>query len=149
MKRVNATILVHTENTTPMAYSKRTNLFQSILFSRGMALAILFAIVFVGFGLVSIAGKSIAASRERKQAEAQAAALSEKNKEMARKLADINTPEGKEAALREQFPVVKPGEHLVVITDPSEQKTSDTPVEKDSVPSGGFWNFLKGLFRKQ
>ena len=129
-----------------MAYSKRKNLFESILFSRGMALAILFLIIFVGFGVVSIAEKSIDASRERKLAEAQAASLQEKNDQMSKQLANINTPEGEEAALREQFPVVKPGEHMVVITDPSTDATTDVPVEQDPTQKTGFWNFLKNLF---
>ena len=111
-----------------------------------MALAVLFAIVFVGFGLVSIAGKSIAASRERKTAEAQAASLKEKNDDMAKKLADINTPEGQEAALREQFPVVKPGEHVIVITDQSQTNTTSSSTQQDATQKTGFWNFVKNLF---
>ena len=132
-----------------MAYSKSKNIFHSILFSRGMALAILFLIVFVGFGVVSIAEKSIDASRDRKTAEAQEASLQQKNDDMQKKLAELSTPEGKEAALRDQFPVVKPGEHVVVITDPNTDATSDVPVEQDTTQQGGFWNFLKGLFEKK
>ena len=129
-----------------MAYSKNRNIFERIFYSRGMALALLFLIVFVGFGLVSIAEKSVEASSQRKIAEAQASSLSEKNADMAKQLAEINTPEGQEAALREQFPVVKPGEHMIVITDPSEQNSPDAPVEQNSAPKTGFWNFIKNLF---
>ena len=131
-----------------MAYSKSTNIFKNVLFSRGMALAIIFLIVFVGYGLVSIAQKSIEASHARKSAEAQASSLKQKNDDMAQKLAEINTPDGREAALREQFPVVKPGEHVVVITDPDSQAATDVPIAPDTTSSGGFWNFLKNIFKK-
>ena len=134
-----------TENTTPMAYSKRKNTFQSILFSPGMAIVLLFLVVFVGFGVVSIAEKSIDASRQRRIAQAEEASLAQKNDAMTKELAALDTPEGQEAALRDQFPIVKPGEHVVVITDPNADAASDVPVEQTPAPTGGFWNFIKSF----
>ena len=114
-----------------------------------MALAVIFLIVFMGFSLASIIRKSVDASNARKLAESQAAALAIKQDDLSKKIAELNTEDGQEAALREQFPVVKPGEHVVVITDPNTDATSDVPVEQDTTQQGGFWNFLKGLFEKK
>ncbi len=127
-----------------MTYFKRTNIFKSILFSRGMALFIIFLIVFTGFGLFSIMGKSINASKDRKMAEATATELKAKEDDLSKKLAALQTADGQEAALREQFPVVKPGEHVVVITDQAEPRTPSALETQAS--QKGFWNFLRGLF---
>ena len=141
-----------------MAYLKRTNLFQKILFSRGMALAIIFAVIFVGYGLISIIGKSIDASHARKIAESQAAALTQKQDALSKKLATLDTDSGKETVLKEQFPVVKQGEHVVVISDADDQAAAPDSAESPTGSSGaaatpnssqksGFWNFLKNLFK--
>jgi predicted membrane protein len=130
-----------------MAYFKRTNIFQKIVFSRGMALLILFAVVFVGYGLMSIVNKSIEASSSRKIAESQAFALKAKEANLTNKIEALKTPVGQEASLREQFPVVKAGEHVVVITDDTvnQSQTATAIVSKPS--EGGFWNFVKNLFK--
>lgn len=120
-------------------------MFHTILFSRGMALFILFLIVFVGFGVVSIAGKSIDASKDRKRSEEQAAALEAKEADMFRKLAALDTPEGKEAALRDQFPVVAAGEHVVVISEPAPVLAENSAGAKKG--GKGFFDRLFGWFK--
>jgi cell division protein FtsB len=130
-----------------MAYLKKTSLFKRILFSRTTALVIVLVIIFMGYGLFSLAGKSIEAAKARKIAENQAAALVAKQDSLTSKLAILNTPDGKESALREQFPVVKPGEHMVVITDDTKNTPVQTASDEPSKSGGGFWNFLKNLFR--
>ena len=129
-----------------MAYFKRTNIFQSIVFSRVMALAVLLVIVFIGFALVSIVGKSIDASNARKLAESQALELKQKQLDLDKKLSDLNTTSGQEALLREQYPVVKPGEHVVVITDTDAGNALETETP-ELAPRKGFWAFLHGFVK--
>ena len=130
-----------------MPYNKRTNLFKQILFSRTMALFLIFLIIFVGFGVFNIVGKSIEASRQRKVTEAEAASVLSKQADLTTKLDALNTPEGEESALREQYPVVSPGEHVVIINDGTEDSASAPAVA--TAPGGsGFWGFLKSFFRK-
>lgn len=133
-----------------MAYFKRTNIFKSFLFSRGSALAIIFVIIFVGYGLASVVGKSMDAAKERKFAEAQAANLKQKHDSLEKKLTLLHTPNGQEAALREQFPVVKPGEHVVVIADATPASVLGSTMQTEEGVSGqkNFWNFFKNLFAK-
>jgi len=128
-----------------MAYIKKTNLFKRILFSRSMALGLLLVIIFVGYGLVSLIGKSIEAAKARRLSEDQAASLTQKENDLTKKLALLNTPDGKEAILREQFPVVKPGEQVVVITDEN-QSAAAAAAAQEQPPKKGFWNFIKSLF---
>lgn len=139
-----------------MQFHKQPNLFKRILFSRGMAIAIVFTVIFVGYGLASLIGKSIEASRSRKIAETRAIELQQKKEDLLEKITSLNSAEGQEAVLREQFPVVKEGEHVVVITDQGAQADKNTKVgtvePSPTVPTeektkGGFWNFFKNLFR--
>ena len=127
-----------------MAYLKKTNLFKTIVFSRTAALIIIFTIVFMCYALISIGRKSIEASRARHLAESQASELSQKRQVLSTKLEALNTPSGKEAVLREQFPVVKEGERMVVISDEKSDPTGLS--ETDDSSKGGFWQFLKNLF---
>ena len=130
-----------------MSYNKRTNLFTQILFSRGMALVIIFLIVFLSYSVYSIAGKSIDASKARKLAEVQAASITEKETDLTAKLNTLDTTAGEEAALREQYPVVSPGEHVVIINDGSDDDAT-SPSDDASASSSGFWNYLKTFFKK-
>ena len=107
---------------------------------------IFFLIFLVGCGLATVIRKSIEASDERKIAEEQATALLAKQTNLTDKIAALNTPEGQEAALREQFPVVKDGEHVVVITDPDEAADAAGAMPATSISQTGFWNFLKNIF---
>ncbi len=108
-----------------------------------MSIFLLIVIIYLGYGLFSIFEKSIEAKKARVQAEREAQAIVSKGTDLSKKLETLKTPEGKESALREQFPVVKAGEHVVVIVDDSKEKM----VTSQPVSSSGFWSFIKGLFR--
>ena len=110
-----------------------------------MALFILFMCVFVGYGVFSIVGKSLEASKQRKIAEAEATTLVAKQTQLKAQLDELKTPEGQEAAYREQFPVVSPGERVIVINDP-DSTASDRAASGVSESKGGFWRFLRSLF---
>lgn len=126
-----------------MSYYKKTPVWKKILFSPGMALVIIFLIIFIGYGVVSVVDKSIDASRNRKRSEAEAQTLAQKEIVLSAKLEALKSPEGQEAALREQFPVVRPGEGVVVIVEESKRNTTTVEPEQSK---GGFWKFLKDLF---
>jgi hypothetical protein len=133
-----------------MAYFKRANNWQSVFFSRGMALAMIVLVAFVGYGVFSIATKSVNAAKARRLAEADATALAQKQIDLEKKTSALDTDAGKEEVLRDQYPVVKPGEHVVVITD-ADQGTVLAASAAHSIDQGnikpGFWSFLKNLFK--
>lgn len=119
-----------------------------MVFSRTTVLVVFFIIIFVGYGLFSLIGKSIDAAKGRKLAEAEAAELAKKQEDLSLKLSDLNTADGQEATLREQFPVVKEGEHVVVITgDDSDQSASIATLSNDT-EHRSFWSFLRNLFKQ-
>ena len=113
-----------------------------------MVFAILFFVIFMGFELVSLVGKSMDAAKARKTSEVQVQQLSKKQTELQSKIDALQTPDGREAVLREEYPVVSPGEHVVVITEDAPTTTS---AQSDSTAntSNGFWTFLKNIFSKK
>ena len=129
-----------------MSYFKKTNIFKQIFFSRGTIIVLFFLILFVGFALVSIMGKSMNAATERKMAEAQVLDLSKKRTDLSKKIDMLKTPEGQADALKEQYPVVSPGEHVVVINDDTAvvaSASSENPPEQQK----SFWDYLKNLVK--
>jgi cell division protein FtsB len=60
-------------------------------------------------------------------------------------IANLQTPEGKEEAIRDKFQVVKPGEQMVVIVD----DPNATPAPSDTSMNQGFWGFIKKIFHIQ
>ena len=127
---------------------KRTSVFKRIFFSRGMAVVITL-VVFVGLGLSSIVSKSMGASKARHDAEAEAADLVKKKVSLQAKLDALDTPEGRESVLREQYPVVSPGEHVVVITQEDAPRPTVAAPSSSTDPSAGFWSFLQNIFSKK
>ncbi len=120
-------------------------MFAHLFFSRGTVVLLFFLIVFVGLGLFSLVNKSFDASDARKIAEKQAQNLQAKETELNNKISALETRDGQEAALKEQYQVVKDGEHVVVIT---EAEQSDTSTELPNVENtGGFIQFVKNLFK--
>jgi cell division protein FtsB len=126
-----------------MQQSPSQALFKRILFSPLVAAVIVFLILFLVFETVSMVRTSIRTSKSRKDAAAELADLTAKREALEHKLALLDSDDGKEAILREQFPVVKEGEQVVVITDQDKK----IPVTQTSAQSGGFWNWMKGLFK--
>ena len=112
-----------------------------------MIVVIFFLILFMGFGLYSIIGKSMEASSARKVAESEIADLNAKQTDLTKKIDLLKTPDGQSEALKDQYPVVSPGEHVVVITD--DQSTEASAINQDQAPQKkGFWDYLKNLFKQ-
>jgi cell division protein FtsB len=128
-----------------MAYQKKKNIIQSIIFSRGMVLVLFFLSIFTGFGVYGLIGKSVDASRERKHSEEQMLILQKKEEELSRKINALQTSQGREEAFREQLSVVSEGEEVIVVTDPAIDLRTTSTLVAEPEPRG-FLHFLKNLF---
>ena len=86
------------------------------------------------------------ASHERKMAEVEVSNLHKKQSDLSAKIEMLKTPEGQTEALKEQYPVVSPGEKVVVITedDGTSGATSRVVVNEKRK---GFLDYLKNLVR--
>ena len=130
-----------------MSYFKKTNIFKQIIFSKGAVVVLLFLIIFTGFSLYSVIGKSMDASKQRKIAETEVTDLQSKQAELSKKIDMLKTPDGQSAVLKEQYPVVSPGEHVVVITDDSGMNSTTTS-QTEQPQQKSFWQYVKSLFKK-
>ena len=129
-----------------MSYFKKTNAFKEMFFSRFTVVILFILITFAGFSLYSIIVKSMDASHERKMAEVEVSNLHKKQSDLSAKIEMLKTPEGQTEALKEQYPVVSPGEKVVVITedDGTSGATSSVVVNEKRK---GFLDYLKNLVR--
>ena len=66
----------------------------------------------------------------RAEAEADLAAVSARYNELKKRVDELETPRGQEEEIRNNFPVGKEGERVVVIYD-EEEKATSTSVQKD------------------
>ena len=99
------------------------------------------ALVIVALWLLSLiwglAGKAEIAIREARAARTQYAALEERKSTLQNNIAALDTPRGKDAAIRTAFSVAKPGEEVIVVVPP------DAPTSTPPMP---WWQRLFNWF---
>lgn len=96
----------------------------------------------MGYSLFSVIEKSVDANDARKLSERKANQMIEREADLTQKLNALRSEDGKETALREQFPVVKEGEHVILIVDAPED---EAPVIQEK--KKGFLGFVRNLFK--
>ncbi|HXK34938.1 MAG TPA: hypothetical protein VJ103_00290 [Candidatus Paceibacterota bacterium] len=97
--------------------------------------------VLIVVSLVDLVKKNREAKARKNVALQELSRLTEREENITRKIEIINTPFGTEEAIREKFAFKKPGEGEVIITKWAEEEADA------SQKSGGFWEFLKNIFR--
>lgn len=92
--------------------------------------------------VISMAEKYATTRKRVRDLKAEEARLKEKQEELTKRNAYIETKEGEERELREKYNVVKPGEGVVVITEPA-----DTGVKTGPTTRVGRWwdSLMRGL----
>jgi len=81
-------------------------------------------IVWFGFLTWGIFGKEERARTDVADTGAQLAALQSRETTLQADLAELNTPRGEEAALRDTEGVARPGEHVIIVVPPTAATTS-------------------------
>lgn len=98
-------------------------------------------VIFFIFTMVGFIGKLQITRENRKIAEQKVAELEQNKERLNSDIDRLKTDEGKEENIREKFGFVKEGEGVIVIVE-----DKNPPIaEEDS--KGGFFNFLKNLFK--
>ncbi len=101
------------------------------IFMRRVWIASLFAVVvLLSIGVWGIYQKDQESKELNVEAQSQLAGLVTREDQMNADIANLQTEEGKEAALREQYNMGAPGEQEVMIVEPA----STTPVQASSTP---------------
>lgn len=77
-------------------------------------------------------------------AQQEVARLRERKAELEAQISKLQSPEGTEAALREQYQVGKPGENVITVTDSTQATTS---AQEATLQTSGFWNKIRSWFQ--
>jgi cell division protein FtsB len=95
---------------------------------RGLAVGVLaLTALWLGSRIWSLAGKAELAWRQAHDTEAEYEALETRQAALAANLAALETPRGRDAAMREAFGVARPGEEVIVVVPPATTSATATP----------------------
>jgi len=115
--------------------------FKNIIHSTPVLIFLGILLLFFAWSMVGFVGKLEATRENRKIAEEKIAELNKEKTQLSTDIAKLKTEEGVEASIRDKFGLAKDGEGVIVIVDDkAESKATETK-------SGGFWGFLKNLFK--
>lgn len=116
--------------------------FNNILHSRPVLVLLGILVLVFAWGVIGFMGKMEITTENKKIAESKVAELEQQKEKLSSEISKLNTEEGKEESIRERFPVAKDGESVIVIVD--DKNSPKVPPEANS---GGFFSFLKNLFK--
>ena len=105
------------------------------------ALALLCVLaLFFAWSVFGFWGKMEGTKKNRQLAEEKVAELEDKKARLSADIEKLSTEEGIEENIREKFGLAREGEGVIIIAD-------DEKEAKEEAKSGGFFNWLKNLFR--
>ncbi|KKU81249.1 MAG: hypothetical protein UY07_C0022G0014 [Parcubacteria group bacterium GW2011_GWA1_47_8] len=114
-----------------------------ILYSKTAIGALVLLTVLVARGAWELHEKAAIARADRAEAERSLSLLKERAAGLEASLADLKSPHGVEAEVRQKFTVARPGEEVVVVVDENAKKSENGEASK----GGGFWARIAEFFR--
>ena len=120
---------------------QRKRKIKKTLYSKGVLLILLLLLVLVGRATFGIYIKEQGSKQSLDLAKNELAALQAREGKLKEDITRLNTPEGIEAQIREQFQVAKPGERMIVLVD--ERKTAPTQETKKPSLVSRFLNLFR------
>ena len=108
------------------------------------ALIVLFAfLVLFGYNMIGLIGKERETSNKKELVLSQIDAMKQREKELLKNTAKLETEEGKEEIIREKYQVSKEGEKIIIIVD--EENTESEATENED---HGFVSWIKKIFKR-
>ncbi|HQU08133.1 MAG: hypothetical protein B7X04_04055 [Parcubacteria group bacterium 21-54-25] len=94
---------------------------------QGVTIAVLVLVIFwLGSLIWGLAGKAQFAWSTARETQSEAAALRAREEILKANIATLNTPRGKEAAIRTAFGVARPGEQVIIVVPPQPATSTAT-----------------------
>lgn len=106
-----------------------------------LAFLIFFALVF-SWSVIKLIGKADESAKNRQEAQDKINELQKEQAQLSSNINNLNTDQGKEEAIRDEFGLAKPGEEMmVVVNDPN------TPAPPPQPAPNAFFAFFENLFK--
>ena len=113
---------------------------RNILQSKVFLVFLGICILFFAWSVLGFWTKMQETSKNKKIAEDKVASLQQQKEKLTSDINSLKTDQGKEKVFRENYGLAKDGEDIIVVVDDKNQTAAP-------VNSGGFWGFLKNLFK--
>ena len=113
---------------------------RTFLYSRSVRIVLVIIVLYSFYGTFRVYKKKVESERDVEQTQVQLLALSEKERILDAHIANLETPEGLEAEIRQKYSVAKNGENMVIILDDS----SNTPI-RPAIPATVWQRFVHFL----
>lgn len=110
--------------------------------SRPVLILLAILVVVFAVSLVGFTRKMRETAKNKEIAEQKVADLEEEKNQLSDQTAKLQTDEGVEESIRDKFGLVRPGEGVIVITDPP-----DAAPDAGAQKPGGFFSFIKKWFK--
>lgn len=120
---------------------KNKNSLKKIYLSRLLLIVLTIVVLLLLFNAFSLLHKRSLVWKKVSHLRKEQEVLKDRKSNIENKLKDIDEGTGVEDILREKFNVVKPGEELIVLTEP---KSTEAPPP----PKKSFWQKIKSFFKK-
>ncbi len=122
---------------------KNQNSRKAMLYSKPVILLLVIFVIVFALSVFDIFIKYRETSKNRNNAEKELQTLKLKETDLNQEIIKLNSDSGIESVIRENYPVVKEGEGVILITD--------NPVPKDASENtdNKFVHFLKSIFGKK
>ena len=116
---------------------------KNLLYSRPVILLLVIVVVIFALSVFDIFIKYRETSKNRNNAEQELQTLKIKETDLNGEIIKLNSDSGIESVIRENYPVVKEGEGVILITD------NPVPKSASENTDNKFINFLKNVFGKK
>lgn len=130
-----------------MAVFKKSRTFKQIFYSRPILILLTVLLLVAAHGTWKIYEKAVIAAEQKDRAAKDLADLKAREADLEAKVASLKTDRGLEEEIRQRFSVVKNGESVVVVVDPSAQNGTSTQNTDSGVSL--WWHKFLGIFGKK
>ena len=112
---------------------QRKQQIRKVLYSKAALVAVLILLVIVGKATWSVYTKERESQKNLTRVENELASLQAREQKLQKDITHLQTPEGVETEIREQFQVAKPGERMIVLVEEGRAAPAEAPTERSLV----------------
>lgn len=121
---------------------EQKNIWRKVMQSKPVLIFLGILILIFAWSVFGFWNKMRETSRNKQIVEDKINQLKQQKEKLSSEIDSLNTQEGKEKFIRENFGLVKDGEDMTVIVE-----DKNSPSSSENADSSGFFSFIKNLFK--